>query len=275
MPSSGCVRGSAGVDAGRGRAYASGAVAMSDLAPDPMASAEAPPRRTDEPVARARSFHAIVEQIRSDIFQRRLTPGDRLPRERALAEEFGVSRAGVREALRVLEHQGLVRVYHGYKGGSFVAEAGAGSLVGALETSLRQAQVGVADLYAVRRLLEPPLARTALERDAVSLERLLDQNVARAAALAGDGARPFAVNLEFHAVISSVAGNPVAQLMMRALVELLEGREREVPAASSVSSEAVDDHRLILEAVRARDGRLVEALMTTHLAHLESRFSTV
>src|SRR4051794_28184068 len=72
--------------------------------------------------ARPRAFHAIVDQVRADVFARRRRPGDRLPAESLLAELFGVSRMGVREALRVLELQGLVEVRHGYAGGVFVAE---------------------------------------------------------------------------------------------------------------------------------------------------------
>ena len=96
---------------------------------------------------------------------------DRLPAESVLAEQFGVSRMGVREALRVLELQGLVEVRHGYAGGVFVAEPNGAALLGALEDSLRQGQVGADELYQARVLVEPAIARLAAEQDPDALGR--------------------------------------------------------------------------------------------------------
>src|ERR671933_85501 len=126
---------------------------------------------------RPRAFHAIVDQIRADVFAQRRRPGDRLPSEAMLAEQFGVSRMGVREALRVLELQGLVEVRHGYAGGVFVAEPDGTALLGALEDSLRQGQVAADELYQARLLVEPAVARLAAERVPDALAEQLDDNV--------------------------------------------------------------------------------------------------
>ncbi len=75
---------------------------------------------------RPRAFQRIVAAIREDVFRRRLSPGDRVSPEAALAERFQVSRLAVREALRVLELQGIVRVEHGFQGGVYVTEGGSG-----------------------------------------------------------------------------------------------------------------------------------------------------
>jgi GntR family transcriptional regulator, transcriptional repressor for pyruvate dehydrogenase complex len=220
-----------------------------------------------------RAFHSLVERVRDDIFQRRLRPGDQLPRERALAEEFGISRAAVREALRVLEMQGLVRVRHGYRGGVFVAEPGTEPLLGALDTSLRLDSVGLDELYEARRVIEPMLARVAMERDAASLSRLLEANISRAVAELGAGGNLFEVNAEFHAILARAGGNRVLNVIMQAILELLrEGRQRDVPDLS-LSSGALDDHRQILAAIEAKEGRLVEALMVTHLTRVHEQFS--
>src|SRR4051812_47346962 len=181
--------------------------------------------------ARPRAFHAIVDQVRADVFGRRRRPGDRLPAESVLAEQFGVSRMGVREALRVLELQGLVEVRHGYAGGVFVAEPTGAALLGALEDSLRQGQVGADELYQARVLVEPAIARLAVEQDAEALAERLVDNVARteqalAEPLPGDehdaaptatGATASALNREFHRILAEYAGNRVLALMMQAL----------------------------------------------------------
>jgi GntR family transcriptional repressor for pyruvate dehydrogenase complex len=190
-----------------------------------------------------------------------------------LAEEFGISRAAVREALRVLEMQGLVRVRHGYRGGVFVAEPGTEPLSGALDTSLRLDSVGLDELYEARRVIEPMLARVAMERDAASLSRLLAANITEAAAAPGDGGSLFEANVEFHAILARAGGNRVLNLIMQAILELVrEGRQREVPDLS-LSRGALDDHRQILAAIEAKDARLVEALMLTHLTRVHEQFS--
>jgi GntR family transcriptional repressor for pyruvate dehydrogenase complex len=222
--------------------------------------------------AARRAFHPLVDRIRQDIFQRRSRPGDRLPREQALAEQFGISRAAVREAIRGLEMQGLVRVRHGYRGGVFVAEPGTRPLLRALDTSLRLEDVHVDELYEVRRLVEPALARVALERDPASIAQILEANVARAEARLAAGEKPIDVNVEFHAILARAGGNRVLSLVMQVILELVvEGREHEPPADVNLSSQAVDDHRQILQAIKADDGRLVEALMLAHLTRVHER----
>jgi len=219
-----------------------------------------------------RVYQPLVEQIRRDIFQRARRPGDRLPHERALAEQFGIGRAAVREALRVLEIQGLVQVRHGYRGGAFVAEPGATPLLWALDASLRLDHVGIDELYEARRLVEPMLARLAAERDALALATLLEANVTAAEARIGDGRSAFDLNVQFHAILARAGGNRVVHLIMRAILDLLqESRERQPPEDPNLSREAVNGHRRILEAISAGDGRLVEALMLAHLMRVHER----
>ena len=190
---------------------------------------------------RPRAFHAIVDQVRADVFARRRRPGDRLPPEPVLAEQFGVSRMGVREALRVLELQGLVEVRHGYGGGVFVAEPNGTALLGALEDSLRQGQVGADELYQARVLVEPAIARLAVARDADALAARLADNVARTEQALTDGATVSALNREFHRILAEHAGNRVLALMMQALQELLETLD-ERPARALIAAQVGDTH---------------------------------
>jgi GntR family transcriptional regulator, transcriptional repressor for pyruvate dehydrogenase complex len=226
-------------------------------------------------VARPRAFHAIVEQIRNDIFQGRRKPGDRLPPEQVLAEQFNVSRTGVREALRVLESQGLVRIRHGYAGGVFVDDAGMPPVLGALETLLRLGQVEVSELYQARVLFEPTLARLAVERgDEISMKHL-DDNIRRAKAALAAGRDAYAINLGFHTILAQASGNRVLGLVMQALLELLHGPDRSYPTNQSISRKAVNDHVQLLEAIRGHDTARAEHLMVRHLGDLKGRFAVI
>jgi GntR family transcriptional regulator, transcriptional repressor for pyruvate dehydrogenase complex len=225
---------------------------------------------------RPRAFHGVVEQLRAEILSGRRRPGDRLPPERVLADQFAISRGGVREALRALEMQGLVRVDHGYAGGVFVAEPGTIQVLGALQASLLLGQVGVDELYHARLLFEPAIARLAVERsERRSLADRLSANIGRAQARLADGANPFGCNVEFHAILAQAAGNRVVGLVMRALLELLEGLDRQYPTNRAISEAALRDHQQMLEAVYAHEASWVEALMVGHLVRIESRFAEI
>jgi len=227
------------------------------------------------PVARVRAFHAIVERVHEDIFAGQRRPGDRLPSEHLLGEQFGVSRAGVREALRVLELEGLVEVRHGYGGGVFVAEPNHTPILGALSVSLRLGQVDVAELYEARQLVEPSIARGAVEGDTTRLvQRLVANLEATDAALEG-GAPVSALNREFHGILAEQASNRVLGLIMQALQELLESVDQRFPNSPALSRCALMEHRQILEAVCARDGERAERLMRGHLASLQGRLRRV
>jgi GntR family transcriptional repressor for pyruvate dehydrogenase complex len=219
-----------------------------------------------------RVYQSLVDRIKQEIFRRAHRPGDRLPHERALAEQYGIGRSAVREALRVLEIQGLVEVRHGYRGGVFVAEPGAMPLLWALDASLRLDHVGVDELYDARRLIEPMLARMATDRDPLTLVRLLEANVDAAEARLAEGASAFALNVEFHAILARAGGNRVVTLIMRVILDLLlEVRERQPPEDPSLTRQAVEGHRQIVEAISTNDGRLVEALMLAHLMRVHER----
>ncbi len=224
---------------------------------------------------RPRAFHSIAEQIRDDILRGRRRPGDRLPPEQVLAEQFNISRAGVREALRVLEFQGLVQVRHGYAGGVFVADEGLTPVLGALQTSLQLGQLQVSELYQTRVLFEPTIARLAAERSEEAFVKQLDDNAKRAKAMIAAGADAFAINLEFHTILAQAAGNRVWALVMRALLKLLESLDRDYPTNRGVSRKAVGDHAKLVEAVGARDATRAEQLMVKHLRDLEGRFARI
>jgi len=222
-----------------------------------------------------RAFHAIVEQFRSDILHGRRKPGDRLPPEQAISEQFNVSRTGVREAIRVLENQGLVQVRHGYAGGVFVADNVLQPVLGALQTSLQLGQVDVDELYVARLIFEPIVARMAAERATDVLVAQLEENCERALAAVEAGKDAFAINLQFHAIIARAAGNRVLAIIVQTLVDLLEMLDREYPTNRIVSKKAVADHSKLIAAIRDHKGRHAESLMAEHLRELKGRFQQI
>ena len=115
------------------------------------------------------AYQMLADALRARILTRELQPGDRLPIEPDLAEQYGVSRSTVREALRVLASQGLVGTWRGMQGGSFITCPEPVQISDYLHASLgllawRPKNVGVDALLEARDMLEVPAAGLAAAR---------------------------------------------------------------------------------------------------------------
>ena len=119
----------------------------------------------------------MVDQIRDAIFERRLNPGDMLPPERELRETFNVSRGTLREALRVLEHMGLIEIKLGTAGGISVKQAGMEQLIESFTLLIRSGALPVSEIGEFREGIEGKIAFLAAERasteDIKDLEHLI------------------------------------------------------------------------------------------------------
>ncbi|HVP75153.1 MAG TPA: GntR family transcriptional regulator [Gaiellaceae bacterium] len=193
----------------------------------------------------------VYDVVRSRILSGDLPGGSRLP-QTSLAEELGVSRTPLREALRRLSTEGLVEL-----------EANRGATV---------AQHDLTDqmhAWRARLVLEPPAARLAAEvREPAALERMRVA-IRRQRQVADDIGESFAVNREFHLALVAAAGNPhlvqFAQTlwMTRIGVPIFTGQAVDRP--EDVRRWA-DDHEAILRAVTAKQGAAAERLTRAHIA---------
>src|SRR5919201_3829402 len=206
------------------------------------------------PVAVTRASTAIVDQIRSVIVSGRLKPGERLPSERELAAQFGVSRVTVRDALRALEAMGLVEIRVGARGGAFV-RAPSGSLVAqAMADMIAMSAVDAADVVEARLIVEfgtvTLACARATEEDLQALDAL--DKRARAALKAGTYTRE--LSWEFHALLVNAAHNGAIEGLaqsFRSTLSMHPVRVREPRKRSFAAT--VDEHRRILAAVERRD----------------------
>src|ERR671939_458481 len=128
------------------------------------------------PVTVGRASAAIAEQIRNAILEGRVRSGERLSPERELAEQFGVSRVTVRDALRILEAMGLIEVRVGARGGAFVT-APTGSVVGqTMSDMMLMSALTAEDIVEARLILE-------LGTVTLACARATDEDLARVRAL--------------------------------------------------------------------------------------------
>lgn len=219
-----------------------------------------------------RSFEDVAAQIRERIANGELREGDRLPAERDLAAMLGVSRNTVREALRALEHAGLLELKPGISGGAFIRNGGTDVVKTALGDLFRLGVIDAANLTEARIIVSCELARMACKRRSDADLAALEENVRlmEEAAHAGNYVLRASRNLEFHKLLARATQNPVLVLITDALVDIT--REM-VQMIGAMSNEFViaSRHRM-LEYLRARDGEKAAAEMAEYLAMAQQRY---
>jgi DNA-binding FadR family transcriptional regulator len=228
------------------------------------------------PVGPRRTFEGAVAQLAERIRAGDLNEGDRLPAERDLAAAMQISRATLREAVRVLSDAGVLAVKPGSSGGIFVASS---YVPFELLRSRSELRVGeVAGVLEARRLLEPRVAQlaslNAREEDFTRLQTTIDAQ--RALFEAGDLAqnldRFFQLDTQFHVRIADATGNATIVSLSRMLQRQLEIARnlflREQPDPDWV----VGSHAKILAAIRSADQQAIEIVMDDHLATMEQRW---
>lgn len=224
----------------------------------------------------APAYMQVADQLREAIIHGDVDPGSKLPTEPRLSEMFGVSRSTVREAIRVLASQNLVRVVRGVKGGMFVAHPNSDDVRDFLETSLgllsKAQEVGVDELVDTRSLLEVPAARLAAIRrsdeDLAAMWRTVeDEERALSAGFAGHAA--------LHTVILQASGNGLLGMMTTPIFTVLRSRFLRDEAPSHFWADVAHDHRLIVERIADGDADGAAAEMSSHLDELRALYTSI
>jgi len=209
------------------------------------------------PVDKRRAFEAVVSQIESAIYSGEYAPGDFLPPERTLVENFGVGRSTVREALRILESMGLVRTSPGSRSGPKVCGTLRPGLTRMLRGAVRLEEIPVVELVQYRII-----AGAAANRLAAHLRT--DEHLARMKAAiedmeaAPDAATFAAADDSFHAVIRDAASNRllgiVGEVIQDATLDLVAGAVDPASGGPQVRADFIAVHQAILAAITDRDG---------------------
>jgi GntR family transcriptional regulator, transcriptional repressor for pyruvate dehydrogenase complex len=114
-----------------------------------------------KPIKQSRVSKEVCDQLKQSILVGHFQPGDKLPSERELVEEFQVSRVAIREALRTLENSGFITTRQGVNGGTYVTELTFGYIYNAFLDLFLADKISIPELYRVRLLIEPEIARLA------------------------------------------------------------------------------------------------------------------
>lgn len=219
-----------------------------------------------------RSFDGVAKEIRGFIESGLLQEGDRLPAERDLAAQLGVSRGTVREALRGLESAGLVMLKSGVTGGAFIRRPDSNALKETLGDLYRFGDLTAEHLTEARILLGCEVARLAcMRRDDADLAALA-ANIRRAEAALeqGDVREKMECSIAFHRLLASATRNPALIVMTNALADMM--REFVRTLGERPNRFTFDAQTTLLEHVTARDQVAAVQHMRAYLLQTHSQY---
>lgn len=218
-------------------------------------------------VRRRRLYEDIVQQLHSLISQGVLQHGARLPAERMLAEQFGVSRSSVREAIRSLELQGLVVSKRG--AGTFINTENLESLVALLASTLSPGGESLKDIFEVRHLLEPQIAAVAAQRADEQDMRRLGEILEEQGQQIEEGLTGVDADTAFHFALASATHNSALVKVVSAVEDILRRSRDQSLQEPGRPQRSLASHRHILEQIRARDSDGAREAMEYHLTSVE------
>jgi len=215
----------------------------------------------------------VAEAIKRLITDKNLSPGDKLPREGELQTQFQVSKGTIREALKALEVQGLVKISTGPSGGGTIVEVPLDRTLQLMQNYLFFKEVTIADIYTVRQLLEPALAAGAVPHLSEADFDALQHSIACCDPTSShdDLLSQRREDVNFHDILAAANPNP----FLRFTCELINEMIRQLIVFANGTSQAeqrrfgeanAQIHREITQAARERDGSKVQALMAQHMS---------
>lgn len=218
-------------------------------------------------IKKTRIHEEVFSQIHELIKDGRFKARDQLPSERELAETFKVSRTSVREALRALETQGLIVSRTGM--GNFIADLPVESLVGPLARLLIDEKRALADVFEMRRLIEPQIAALAAERATRSDIARLKRIVAKQTEAVQCGETGVEADAELHYSIGHATRNQALQKLVSGLMEMLSRSREESLQTDKRRESSIDAHRRIIAAIEKRDKNKARSEMLRHIEQVE------
>jgi GntR family transcriptional regulator, transcriptional repressor for pyruvate dehydrogenase complex len=221
-------------------------------------------------VRNARLFEEICDQIRGQLSLGKIRPGDKLPPERDLAGQFGVSRSAVREALRSLEVSGLIELRKGSKGGAFLLDESA-PLTQSMADMIDLGRISMRDMTEARILMTEVVVRLACERGKKKDFDAIEKDIERleAAVERGEGRSDTTYITNFYDLLAAATGNQMLRFLTHGIANILA---RLIDAKRPAPMNDLGARRReILKCLRARDADKAGKLLTEHLMRVHAR----
>ena len=187
----------------------------------------------------------IVTQIRDAVLSGQIKPGDKIASEKELTMQFAVSKATMREAIRVLEFMGLVEIRKGLAGGVFVAKVDMKTTINSIVNFLHFKYVSIHDITMVRYIMEPPVAQMAASRiqpkDIEKIKAMIAEHITQ-------------TQIGFHRYLARFSQNPIHILIMDFIDNMLKDIKLNLNLGPEFYRNVAEAHQRILECLIHKDG---------------------
>jgi GntR family transcriptional repressor for pyruvate dehydrogenase complex len=210
---------------------------------------------------------AIARQILRDIQQQGLQAGETLPAESAMLERFDIGRGSLREALRILEVNGLVTIKTGPGGGPIVAAHDPRNFGRMATLHLQSIGATYRQLLEARLEYEAVLARKAAEREGDEAGKVVRAAMEASKQEPADDRRYASIASGFHATVCNAAGNPVLALAANSIQSIWSVHVTSVLFSPEDRPLVFEQHEAITRAIEKHDARRAERLMREHMQH--------
>jgi GntR family transcriptional regulator, transcriptional repressor for pyruvate dehydrogenase complex len=219
-----------------------------------------------DPITRQKTYELVAERLLGLIAEGRLEPGNCMPSERELAQQYGVGRSSIREALRMLESKGVI---HSSGNGAFAIAEYGNALNHSLDFLVSVDQADFTELFEVRHMLEAEaVALAAVRHVRPDTEQMAREIAAMEAGL--DSEQDFIkADLRFHMTIARAARNRLLVHLMQAIRSQLH---RSLSSSFHVPGNpelAIESHRMILDAVERREPDEARRRMHEHVSSVQ------
>jgi GntR family transcriptional repressor for pyruvate dehydrogenase complex len=215
------------------------------------------------PIRQLRVSEEIIAQLKQSILLGHFKPGDKLPAERDLAEEFRVSRVAIREALRALENAGFLVTRQGANGGAYVTDLTFEFLANAFLDLFLAGKISIPELHRVRLIIEPEIARLAAlavtPEYTQRLRKAMEAEEVPTTSLSEDIKMKTAV----HYILAEMCGNRFFEAIIRSSMKLTHTVIQMVNP-DPYTMHPAGMHRPIVEAVLAGDAKAAATEMGKH-----------
>jgi GntR family transcriptional regulator, transcriptional repressor for pyruvate dehydrogenase complex len=235
-------------------------------------AAGAPAAPTFRPIHTRRAFEEICARIREQLALGVLKPGDKLPPERDLAQQLGVSRNVLREALRSLEMAGVLRLQKGVKGGAFVQQGDTSRMNVVMRDMLSLGTISVRELSEARVNVLDLVVRLACENARQADLDALEGNVERTELATREGRLLDRVECarDFYKLLAVASGNKVIAMITDSVTEIhMRFVYAKVASSGVAMARLVERRRQFMAAMHERDAALATRLMRSHLGAVQ------
>lgn len=221
-----------------------------------------------------RVYQMVVEHIKSEIENKEILPGDKLPSERVLAARLSVSRTSVKEAFSVLESNGLIEIKHG--SGVTLREDNVEDIIMKMNLAVHGETVNIVELMELRQAIEGETSHLAAIRCNDEDIKKLHQSYINLEKAVKAGELAAKEDLAFHMSIAKIARNLlISEVMYMVSDRLLEGLKESRAKTFQIPGKPetiLEEHKKIMIAIRDRNPKQARAAMYSHLQKVKQRY---